>query len=51
MDQRLSEVLQGKENNYLLPFYWQHGNHHESIPEQIKRIGKMAEAFGIKEMK
>ena len=38
MDQRLSEVLQGKENNYLLPFYWQHGNHHERIPEQIKRI-------------
>ncbi len=35
---RLSDVLAGREDNYLLPFYWQHGNHTERIPEQIERI-------------
>lgn len=38
MDKRLSDVLCHKEGNYLLPFYWQHGDHYERIPEQIKRI-------------
>ena len=38
LDTRLSEVLAGKENNYLLPFYWQHGTHRDRIPEQIERI-------------
>ena len=38
MDKRLSEVLAGKEANYLLPFYWQHGDHTHLIPEQIQRI-------------
>lgn len=37
-DQRLLDVLNGREDNYLLPFYWQHGNHRDRIPEQIKRI-------------
>ncbi len=37
-DQRLTDVLEGKEDNYLLPFYWQHGDHYERIPEQIQRI-------------
>ena len=40
MYKRLNDVLQGKEDNYLLPFYWQHGNHHDKIPEQIERIYK-----------
>ena len=35
---RLTDVLEGHEDNYLLPFYWQHGNHTERIPEQVKRI-------------
>ncbi|MCQ2430130.1 MAG: glycosyl transferase family 2 [Clostridia bacterium] len=35
---RLSDVLAGREENYLLPFYWQHGNHTERIPAQIERI-------------
>lgn len=35
---RMDEVLAGKESNYLLPFYWQHGNHTERIPAQIQRI-------------
>ncbi|MBQ8310519.1 MAG: glycosyl transferase family 2 [Clostridia bacterium] len=34
----LSDILNGKESNYLLPFYWQHGDHTEKIPEQIERI-------------
>ncbi len=37
-DQRLSDVLLGREENYLLPFYWQHGTHRDRIPEQIQRI-------------
>lgn len=37
-DARLSEVLGGREENYLLPFYWQHGTHRDRIPEQIERI-------------
>ncbi|MCR5694179.1 MAG: glycosyl transferase family 2 [Clostridia bacterium] len=40
MNKRLTDVLNGKEDNYLLPFYWQHGNHHDKIPEQIERIYK-----------
>ena len=39
-DARLSEVLGGREQNYLLPFYWQHGTHRDRIPAQIERIRK-----------
>lgn len=38
LDQRLMDVLQGKEGNYLFPFFWQRGNHTEQIPDQIQRI-------------
>lgn len=38
MIERLKQVLQGQEDNYLLPFYWQHGNHRDRIPEQLERI-------------
>ena len=38
MDKRLSEILNGKEENYLFPFYWQRGDHTHLIPEQIQRI-------------
>lgn len=37
-DDRLSDILTGHEDNYLLPFYWQHGNHTDRIPTQIERI-------------
>ncbi len=40
MNKRLEDVLNGREDNYLLPFYWQHGDHHDKIPEQIERIRK-----------
>ena len=37
-DTRLREVLTRQEDNYLLPFYWQHGTHRDRIPAQIQRI-------------
>ena len=42
MDKRLSDILNGREENYLFPFYWQRGDHTEKIPEQIQRIYKRA---------
>lgn len=38
MSNRLQQVLKGQEDNYLLPFYWQHGNHRDRIPEQLERM-------------
>ena len=38
MDKRLSDVLSGKAENYLFPFYWQRGDHNHLIPEQMQRI-------------
>ena len=38
MNKRLYDVLNGKEENYMLPFYWQHGDHYEKIPEQVELI-------------
>lgn len=38
LDRKLRDVLAGQEANYLLPFYWQHGDHHDRIPAQIARI-------------
>lgn len=35
---RLSDILSGREENYLLPFYWQHGDHTDKIPAQIAEI-------------
>ena len=38
MDAKLREIFEGKVSNYLMPFYWQHGDHTEKIPEQIQTI-------------
>ncbi len=38
MNRWLNDILHGREDNYMLPFYWQHGDHYEKIPEQIGRI-------------
>lgn len=38
MNQRLADVLNNTESNYMLPFYWQHGDHYETIPEEVERI-------------
>jgi len=40
MYQKLNDILTGKENNFMLPFYWQHGDHYETIPEEVERIYK-----------
>lgn len=40
MYKRLYDVLGGKEENYMLPFYWQHGDHTDTIPEEVERIWK-----------
>ncbi|MBQ4590457.1 MAG: glycosyl transferase family 2 [Clostridia bacterium] len=38
MYNRLNDVLSGTEANYMLPFYWQHGDHTDTIPEEVERI-------------
>ena len=38
MYQRLKDILNGKGENYLLPFYWQHGDHRQTIPREVERI-------------
>ncbi|MBQ3706951.1 MAG: glycosyl transferase family 2 [Clostridia bacterium] len=38
MYQRLFDVLKGNEDNYMLPFYWQHGDHTDTIPAEVERI-------------
>ncbi len=40
MNERLGDVLKGRPDNYLLPFYWLHGDHHDTIPEEVERIYK-----------
>ena len=38
MNRWLADILNGTEDNYMLPFYWQHGDHYEKIPEQVASI-------------
>lgn len=38
MRDRLKEVLSGKEENYILPFFWQHGESAEKLREYMKVI-------------
>lgn len=38
MGNRLTKVLQGQEQNYILPFLWQHGEEEEVIREEIARV-------------
>ena len=38
MEPRLMDVLQGKEDNYILPFLWQHGESKELLEEGMQRI-------------
>jgi hypothetical protein len=38
MNSRLREVLEGKEANYILPFFWQHGEDEAILREEIVRI-------------
>lgn len=38
MNHRLQEVLEGREQNYILPFLWQHGEDEQVIREEIARV-------------
>ena len=38
MDKRLQEILTNKHENYLLPFYWQRGDHTDTIPQEMQMI-------------
>ncbi len=36
--QRVQQVLENRGENYILPFYWQHGEDEETLREGMKRI-------------
>ena len=38
MQKRLHEALNGQEDNYILPFYWQHGEDADLLIEGMERI-------------
>lgn len=38
MRNRLMEVLAGQEQNYILPFLWQHGEEEQAIREEMARV-------------
>lgn len=35
---KLNEVLENKEDNYILPFFWQHGEDEETLRDYMKNI-------------
>lgn len=38
MYSKLHDVLNNQENNFMLPFYWLHGDHYDTIPQEVERI-------------
>ena len=36
--ERVQQVLENRGENYILPFYWQHGEDEETLREGMKRI-------------
>lgn len=42
MDKRLKEVLLNKGENYILPFFWQHGEEEGVLREEMRRIHESA---------
>lgn len=38
MEKRLQEVLRGEEGNYILPFFWQHGESEEKLREMMGAV-------------
>lgn len=38
MEKRLREVLRGEEGNYILPFFWQHGESEEKLREMMGAV-------------
>ena len=45
MIQTLKEVLNGQEENYLLPFFWQHDGHKEELTERIQKLELSRQSF------
>ena len=37
-DPLLEDILRGREDNYLLPLFWQKGNHRDALPALIARM-------------
>ena len=42
MNHRIREVLERKSGNYLLPFFWQHGESEAVLREEMARIHEAA---------
>jgi len=38
MDAKLLDVLEGKEKNYIIPLFWQHGENEEILRDEMKMI-------------
>ncbi len=38
MDERLHDVLSGREGNHLLPFLWMHDGHHDELPALVQQV-------------
>ncbi|MBR4888891.1 MAG: glycosyl transferase family 2 [Clostridia bacterium] len=38
MDKRLYDILNGREQNYLLPFFWMHSNRHEVLADMVQSV-------------
>lgn len=38
MDRRLTECLENKQDSYILPFFWQHGEEHARLLEEIEAM-------------
>ena len=38
MYSKLNDILHNREDNFMLPFYWLHGNHYDTIPQEVERI-------------
>ena len=38
MDEKLRDVFEGKEGNYLLPFFWMHEGNRAGLPERIQKV-------------
>lgn len=38
MDQRLNDIINGKEGNHLLPFLWMHDGHHDELPALVQQV-------------
>lgn len=38
MIKKIKDILSNREENFLMPFFWQHGDHTDKLPDQIERI-------------